>query len=379
MFKILTPIVASVFAVYLTIGITLGILPSFIQHNLAFGNLTVGITIGLQSLATLLTRAWSGRTTDTKGPHTSRRTGVILVLAAGLVYMLASASSPRPGLSLALILLSRLLHGASESLVVTGALTWGIGLLGHQHSGKVMTWNGIAMYAGIAAGAPLGIWMTSRFGVTTAFLSIPVLALISAASTLRLLTIPVDPTHPRPPFYKVIRQVAPQGLGLAFSSMGFACIATFISLLFTHFRWGDASAAFLSFGACYILTRVFFASCPDRFGGRNVALVSLLIEIAGQLLIAFSPSKPIAMAGCGFTGIGFSLIFPALGILAIKKVPAQTRGTALGAYAAFFDLSLGLAPPVAGLIAGALGYPAVYLFGALSALLAMLLLWLGKQ
>ena len=243
MFKILTPIVASVFAVYLTIGITLGILPSFIQHNLAFGNLTVGITIGLQSLATLLTRAWSGRTTDTKGPHTSKRTGVILVLAAGLVYMLASASSPRPGLSLALILLSRLLHGASESLVVTGALTWGIGLLGHQHSGKVMTWNGIAMYAGIAAGAPLGIWMTSRFGVTTAFLSIPVLALISAASTLRLLTIPVDPTHPRPPFYKVIRQVAPQGLGLAFSSMGFACIATFISLLFTHFRWGDASAS----------------------------------------------------------------------------------------------------------------------------------------
>jgi predicted MFS family arabinose efflux permease len=50
------------------------------------------------------------------------------------------------------------------------------------------------------------------------------------------------------------------------------------------------------------------------------------------------------------------------------------RGTALSAYSAFFDLLLGLAGPVAGLIAGWFEYQAVYIFGVASCLLALILL-----
>ncbi|MNW01771.1 major facilitator superfamily transporter [compost metagenome] len=84
---------------------------------------------------------------------------------------------------------------------------------------------------------------------------------------------------------------------------------------------------------------MFFSSFPDRFGGYKIALVSLLIEAAGQLLICLSLTETMALVGCALTGVGFSLIFPALGVLAIKKVAPQMRGTALAGYAAFFDLS----------------------------------------
>ncbi len=50
------------------------------------------------------------------------------------------------------------------------------------------------------------------------------------------------------------------------------------------------------------------------------------------------------------------------------------RGTALGAYAAFFDLALGLAGPLAGLIAGWYNYQAVYILGGISCLLAILII-----
>ena len=64
-------------------------------------------------------------------------------------------------------------------------------------------------------------------------------------------------------------------------------------------------------------------------------------------------------------------MFPALGMEAVKRVPATNRGSALGAYALFLDFALGLTGPVAGLIAKHGGYPAVYLFAALSALAAL--------
>ncbi|MCY1226649.1 putative MFS-type transporter YfcJ [compost metagenome] len=87
----------------------------------------------------------------------------------------------------------------------------------------------------------------------------------------------------------------------------------------------------------------------------------------------------MAIAGCSLTGAGFSLIFPSLGVLAIKKVNPQMRGTALGAYAAFFDLSLGIAAPIAGLVASWFDYQSVYIFGGVSALLAIVVLLLGKN
>lgn len=170
-----------------------------------------------------------------------------------------------------------------------------------------------------------------------------------------------------------------QGFGLAFSSIGFACISSFIALLFVQENWGNASVAFMVFGGSYILVRIFFSSYPDKYGGYKVALFSLIIEIIGLLFIRLSISKTMAIVGCGLTGAGFSLIFPSLGVLAIKKVTPQMRGTALGAYAAFFDLSLGIAAPVAGLIATWFNYQSVYLFGAISCLLAMFILVLRKD
>jgi MFS family permease len=371
--KKISPIIISVFAVYLTIGMTLGSLPFFIKNTLHFNSLVVGMVIGLQSLATLLTRAYSGRLTDTRGAKRCHHLGILLVIFSGLAYLAASVTASLGIAALALVVLARIVHGIAESLTVTGALTWGIGLVGVQNSGKVMTWNGIAMYAGIAIGAPCAIWLGGTLGIQYVFTGIVLLSVISWLSTVTLPELAVDAAHVRTPFYKVIGQIAGQGSALACSSIAFACISSFIALTFSSRNWGNPSLAFMTFGGSYILIRLFFASFPDKFGGYRVAMVSLLIELSGQLLVSFAPSAVMSVIGCGLTGVGFSLIFPSLGVIAIRKVSPQMRGTALGAYAAFFDLSLGLAAPLAGLIAGWFSYQAVYLFGAVSCLAALII------
>lgn len=50
-------------------------------------------------------------------------------------------------------------------------------------------------------------------------------------------------------------------------------------------------------------------------------------------------------------------------------MPAAHCGAALSAYCVFFDLSLGITEPLAGLIAGNFGYESVYLFATVAAML----------
>ena len=172
-------------------------------------------------------------------------------------------------------------------------------------------------------------------------------------------------------FPQVLGLIWPQGLGLALAGMPFAGLAAFAALYYGSRGWSGPGFALSGFGAGYVAVRVFFARLPDRFGGRRVAAVSLVLEGAGQALLWLAPNGLTALAGATLTGIGFSLIFPALGVEAVRLVPPQSRGSAVGGYVAFLDLSLGLTGPVAGLLIKSSGYGSVFLAGIIACLAAL--------
>jgi predicted MFS family arabinose efflux permease len=103
--------------------------------------------------------------------------------------------------------------------------------------------------------------------------------------------------------------------------------------------------------------------------GYRVALWSLVVEAIGQALIWGAQHEAVALAGALVTGLGCALVFPALGVEALKRVLPANRGSAMGAFVAFLDIAYGVAGPAAGWVAGLFGYAAVYLFGAASAVL----------
>jgi len=79
----------------------------------------------------------------------------------------------------------------------------------------------------------------------------------------------------------------------------------------------------------------------------------------------------MAFTGAAFAGLGFSLVFPAFGVEAVKHVTETNRGAALGVYTAFADVSFFLTGPLAGAVIGLYGYSSVFLFGLVSVLAAL--------
>jgi len=90
-------------------------------------------------------------------------------------------------------------------------------------------------------------------------------------------------------------------------------------------------------------------------------------------------SLAVALLGAIVVGVGFSMLFPALALMVVGRVEDDRRGSAMGAFTAFFDIGVGLGGPLAGATAALAGYPAVFLLAALAALAAAALAALPEQ
>jgi MFS family permease len=359
----MTPIPAVVFVGFLVTGLALPVLPLHVHQDLGLGTFVVGLVTGSQFAAALLTRMWAGSFTDTRGAKRAVIAGLGASAVAGLLYFASLQLTGTPALSAAALLLGRFVLGAGESFIITGALGWGVALAGGGQTGKVMAWMGTAMYAAFAVGAPAGSALFARAG----FAGIAAATLILPLLTLLLVwpLAPVQPsTHTRPRFTTVLKAVWVPGLGLALTSLGFGAITGFIALLFAARGWGASWPAFTAFAVCFMLARIVLGHKIDRLGGARVALVSIVIEAAGQAMIWTAPSPAWAVAGAALTGLGYSLVYPGLGVEAVRRAPPQNRALAMGAYTACLDLALGLGTPALGLLAVHAGLGAVFLASA---------------
>ena len=360
------------FICYLSIGLPLAVLPAFVHLRMGMHAALAGLVISIQYIATFLSRPWAGRISDTAGAKVSVLWGMAACTLSGIMLLAAAALHFSSTLTFTALILSRLALGVGESLGSTGATLWGISSAGPKHTAKVISYNGVATYGGLALGAPLGVMLDQDWGLVSLGLLTTMICAVSFFLALRKSPVPVSPGE-NLPFSAVLGRIAPHGIALALGGIGYSVLATFVTLYYISRHWNPNGAAFCltAFGVAFIAARLLFIQTINRFGGYAVAIVCLIVESLGVLVTWSAGSPWLASAGAAVTGFGFSLVFPALGVEAVKRVPEHNRGTALGVFTGFSDVSFFLVGPIAGAVIGAWGYGSAFLFALASVLAAL--------
>ncbi len=361
----------ALFVAYLCIAAAVPVVPVFVTARLGYGNGLAGLAVGIAFASTILTRALAGRIADTRGSRDCMIWGLLAYAAAGLVCCGADWPGwPAPA-AYAILVAGRLLLGLGESLATVGLIAWCFGVTGPHRSGLVFAVVGMALYAALAVGSPIAVALFERAGfagVMAACTVAPILALLMVSPVG---AVPVA-QGARPSFWRIVGRIWQPGLALTLQGVGSAAVGAFVTLVFLSRGWPHAGLGLTCFGGAFVLVRVLGGHLPDRVGSIPVALASMAVEAAGQFLLWQAPGPLLALAGAALTGVGCSLMFPAMGIEVVRRVPAHLRGTAAGGLAMFQDLALGATGPVTGALADRLGYDAVFLAGGLAACLSVL-------
>lgn len=129
---------AAIAAGFLAVGIALPVLPLHVQQDLGFDPFMVGVVAGSQFAAALVSRIWAGGYSDRRGAKRGVLIGLLAAGIAGALY-LASLACASPDLSVAVLLMGRAVLGGAESFIITGGVSWGLGLVQSSGSGKVIT------------------------------------------------------------------------------------------------------------------------------------------------------------------------------------------------------------------------------------------------
>jgi MFS family permease len=353
-------IVGSGFAYFLALGTVLPAVPQYVKHRLGGGNIEVGVAVGVLFVGAVLLRPYVGRLGDRYGRRVLIVSGAAVVAVSVLLYGAVE--------SLPFLIGARVLTGLGEAAFFVGAATMVTDLAPVERRGEAISYWSVAVYGGLAFGPVLGETVIDAGGYGAVW--IVASALAALAAVLGLFTREVD----RPAVvggsgdgHLLNRAAIGPGAVLFSGLIALAAFTAFVPLYVDDIGLGSADVVFLLYGGLVLVVRIFGARIPDTLGGRRAGVLALAATTIGMSVMALWGTTAGLLVGTVFFAAGASLLYPALLLLALGGAPETERGSVVGTFSSFFDLSQGFGSLIVGLVAAGAGYRGAFGAGAVFA------------
>lgn len=358
---------ASVLCGFLAIGAALPVLPRYVHGPLGAGDVAVGVVTGAFAFTAIVARPVGGRLADGRGRRPVVVAGLVLAAIGGAAYLVPAG--------VAGLIVARLVLGIGDGWMFTAGATWIVDLAPEQRRGQAIGIFGLAVWGGLSAGPVLGELLLSAGGYDAVW-AFAALAPLAGALLARRVPDPhvaAERADGAPRAALLPGAVRLPGAALTLANIGYGTVAGFLVLRLAERGIGHGAAAFTLFATCVVLTRLVAGSLPDRLGPQVTATGAFVAEAVGLALFALAGSWPLVAAGAVAMGAGFSLLFPSLALIVMRRTGERDRGAAMGAFTAFFDLGVGVGAPLAGAVAALGGYAAAFWVASACAVLGALL------
>ena len=159
-------------------GMTLPIYPVFVAGPLGGDDAALGLVFGAFSVSALLLRPFSGRFADKRGRRPLLVGGAVLLVISMLGHIVAS--------TVELLIVMRLLLGASEAAFFVAAFTMAADLTPEDRRGEAISLISLSLYAGIAIGPIIGELVLGEDRFALAWATAAALAVVAVIIGLRV-------------------------------------------------------------------------------------------------------------------------------------------------------------------------------------------------
>ena len=346
-------LLACLFVVMIGFGITLPVLPFYVERlALAEGAtrqsvvIHVGLLTGVYALMQLIFAPLWGRWSDRIGRRPLILIGIAGYVIAQVLFGLAT--------SLWLLYTARILGGILSSATLPVSAAYVADLTAEKERSRGMAWLGTAVSLGVVVGPALGgllsrrdwhfNWSAGHFKVdsfSTPFFAAALLGLLTLFAALRWLRESLPKTsaqdtnkETRTDWRTLIKNLSPL-LALTLAGQFALTIfeATFALYAQAKFKYGPAEVGYV-FVVCGLVMTVFQAGAVGLLAGKVSEMMQIGAGFAlmgtGIALLATAQTKFFVFAFVALLALGMAFIAPNLAALISKRGGEQQAGASLG-------------------------------------------------
>jgi len=305
-------------------------------------------------------RPFVGRALLNHSEKTFLAAGSAIAALSSFAYLVANPFFP--------LFFLRVFQGIGFALFSTSSFTLVANITPEANRGQGISYFYLAVNVAAASAPVVGILIINHLRFSTLFLFCAVLSLCSFLVISRLGKYPPTPvgasTSKSQPILSA-EALPPSIMGFISNNIWGALIAFFPLFALSH-GVANPGIFYTALAGTLIIGRACGGKILDSRSREKIVLPCIAVQIIAMIILAFSSTLPMFILAAVLWGMGNSLLFPLMMVMALDR-GGTSRGPAMGTYTALVDLGSGMGSAIMGVVLQWTSFRTMFLWLALTA------------